>query len=38
VSQQVWHNKDIPTLLNGPEHRAQAEILQPFNGNGDVSI
>jgi hypothetical protein len=25
-------------MLKGPERRALAEILQPFTGNGDVSI
>jgi hypothetical protein len=37
VSQQVWHDKD-PSLLKGPERRAYAKLLQPFAGNGDVSI
>jgi hypothetical protein len=31
------HDKD-PSLLKGPERRAYAKILQPFTGNGDVSI
>jgi hypothetical protein len=33
----VWHDKD-PSLLKDPESRAYAKILQPFTGNGDVSI
>jgi hypothetical protein len=37
VSQRVWHDKD-PSLLKGPERRAQAKILQTFTGSGDVSI
>jgi hypothetical protein len=37
LSQQVWHDKD-PSLQKGPERRAKALILQPFTGNGDVSI
>jgi hypothetical protein len=37
VSQQVWHDKDS-FLLKGPERRAKAYLLQPFTGNGDVSI
>jgi hypothetical protein len=37
MSQQVWHDKD-PSLLKGLERRAEALILQPFTGNGDVSI
>jgi hypothetical protein len=36
VSQQVQHEKD-PSLL-GPERRAEASILKPFTGNGDVFI
>jgi hypothetical protein len=27
-----------PSLLKGPERRALAKILQPFTGNGDLSI
>jgi hypothetical protein len=37
MSQQVLHDKD-PSLLKGPENRALVEILQPFTGNGYVSI
>jgi hypothetical protein len=35
-SQQVWHDKD-PSLLKVPKRRAQAKILKPYTGNGDVS-
>jgi hypothetical protein len=37
VPQQVWHDKD-PSLLKGPACRAYAKILQPFTGNGDISM
>jgi hypothetical protein len=37
MSQQVWHDND-PSLLKGSERRAKAQILQPFTGNGVVSI
>jgi hypothetical protein len=37
LSLQVWHDKD-PSLLKDPERQAYAKILQPFTGNGDVSI
>jgi hypothetical protein len=37
MSQQVWHGKD-PSLLKGPESRAEAYISQPLTGNGDISI
>jgi hypothetical protein len=33
----MLHDKD-PSVLKDPERLAYAEILQPFTGNGDVSI
>jgi hypothetical protein len=37
VLQQVWYDKD-PSLLKGLERQAYANLMQPFNGNGDVSM